>query len=77
MVYKRINDLPKQVSNNLPEHAQHIYLKAFNNAIKEYADPDNRLKKTEDKETVASKVAWAAVKKEYKKDENSGKWVKK
>ena len=44
--YKTIKDLPENVRNVLPEHAQHI-----------------------------SPVAWAAVKKEYRKDESGLKWV--
>lgn len=32
MPYKNKEDLPEQVKGNLPEHAQDIYLKAFNNA---------------------------------------------
>jgi cation transport regulator len=65
---KRINDLPK--------HAQHIFKKAHASAIKEYEDPDKRRggKKASDEE-VAHKVAWFAVKKEYKK--KGDKWVKK
>lgn len=49
-------------------HAQEIYLAAFNNAWEEYAE-------REDREVVAHKVAWSAVKKQYVK---FGKeWVKK
>jgi cation transport regulator len=56
------------VRNHLPQHAQEIYLAAFNNAWEEYA-------RREDREIVAHKVAWAAVKKQYVK---AGKdWVRK
>ena len=62
--------------DQLPEHAQHIFKKAHASAIKEYQDPDKRWGgKNESAEEVAHKVAWAAVKKEYKKDND--KWVKK
>ncbi len=62
--------------DSLPEHAQHIFKKAHSNAVKEYKDPRKRRGGTkEDVEEVAHKVAWAAVKKEYKK--NGDKWVKK
>ena len=65
---KRIDDLPK--------HAQHIFKKAHASAIKEYEDPDKRRGgKKESVEEVAHKVAWAAVKKEYKKKDDE--WVKK
>lgn len=65
---KRIDDLPK--------HAQHIFKKAHASAIKEYKDPDKRRGgKKESAEEVAHKVAWSAVKKEYKK--KGDKWVPK
>ena len=60
---KRIDDLPK--------HAQHIFKKAHASAIKEYEDPDKRRGgNKESVEEVAHKVAWAAVKKEYKKKDD-------
>ncbi len=68
MPYREISDLPDSVKNHLPHHAQEIYLAAFNNAWEEYAT-------REDREVVAHKVAWAAVKKQYVK---SGKdWARK
>ncbi|MGB8367559.1 MAG: ChaB family protein [Candidatus Babeliales bacterium] len=65
MPYSSNDDLPGAVKNHLPDHAQSIYLKAFNNAEKQYNN-----------ESSAHKVAWAAVEKEYKKNKE-GKWVKK
>jgi cation transport regulator len=62
MPYKNELELPASVRNNLPEHAQKIYLEAFNNASRE---------------ETAHKVAWSAVKKSYEKDEKSGIWKKK
>ena len=64
MPYANVKDLPESVRGNLPEHAQEIYRAAFNNAWEEY-DHD---------ETRAHKVAWAAVEKNYKKNEKTGKW---
>lgn len=64
MAYKTNKELPKSVKDNLPQGAQTIYRKAFNSADKQY-DSDKR----------AHKVAWSAVKKEYKK--KGDKWVKK
>jgi len=75
MPYSKTNDLPSSVKNNLPEHAQHIYLKAFNNAWDEYANPSERRQKGESHEEVSHRVAWAAVKKEYEKE--GDRWVKK
>lgn len=75
MPYEKLEALPDSVRNNLPKHAQEIYMKAFNNAWEEYRDPEER-RGASSREEAAHKVAWAAVKKEYKKD-TSGKWVKK
>lgn len=65
MPYESLSDLPDSVKDNLPHHAQEIFKEAFNSASKEY-----------DKEETAFKVAWSAVKNEYKKDDD-GEWVKK
>ncbi len=74
MPYKQLSELPDSVRDNLPKHAQEIYLAAFNNASKQYKDPDTR-RGDEDRETVAHKVAWSAVKKEYEK--RDGQWTRK
>jgi cation transport regulator len=42
MPYKRKSELPKQVKNNLPEHAQEIYKEAYNNASEQYKNPGKR-----------------------------------
>ncbi len=75
MPYKNISSLPENLQKILPTHAQEIYIKAYNNALEQYKDPEKR-RGNDDLETVAHKVAWAAIEKEYKKD-NSGKWIKK
>lgn len=74
MPYSSKKDLPKQVRDNLPEKAQEIFRKAYNNAYDEYSDPDKR-RGDESREETANKVAWAAVKNEYEK--KGDKWVKK
>ncbi|MBX3005653.1 MAG: ChaB family protein [Anaerolineales bacterium] len=67
MPYETLADLPKGVKDNLPTHAQEIYLAAFNNAFEEYDKDEDR----------ARRVAWSAVKKAgYEKDEASGDWKK-
>ncbi len=75
MPYKNKEDLPAQVKENLPAHAQEIYLKAFNNAWDQYKESKER-KGNESREETSHKVAWAAVKHKYKKG-GSGKWEKK
>lgn len=74
MPYKNLEDLPAQVKENLPKHAQEIYLRAFDNARNQYKEPKERRWK-ESREQTAHKVAWSAVEKTYHKDK-SGKWVK-
>ena len=76
MPYNSLDELPDSVRDNLPNHAQEIYMKAFNNAWDEYADPEDRRGDASWEET-SHKVAWAAVKNVYKKDEESGEWKKK
>lgn len=76
MPYERIKDLPDSVKDNLPRHAQEIYLKAFNSAWEQYDRPEER-RGDASREETAHKVAWAAVKKKYEKDENSGDWKEK
>ena len=75
MPYNSNRELPDSVKNNLPDHAQDIYRAAFNSAWEQYADPDER-REGQSREETAHQVAWAAVKKKYRKDED-GKWVKK
>ena len=75
MPYDTLSSLPDSVRNNLPKHAQEIYLEAYNNAWEQYDDPRDR-RGNASREEIAHKVAWSAVKKEYQKD-SSGKWVKK
>ncbi len=76
MPYQSVKELPESVRENLPEHAQEIYREAFNNAWDQYANPKDR-RGDASREETAHKVAWAAVKKVYEKDERSGAWKKK
>ena len=73
MPYKSTEDLPEQVKGNLPQHAQKIFLDAFNHAWEEYSDPKKR-RGRESQEQTAFKVAWAAVKREYQKKPGSDEW---
>ena len=58
MPYKSNKDLHENVRGVLPQRAQTIFRKAFNAAYGQYKQ-----------EIRAFKVAWSAVKKEYKKKE--------
>ena len=64
MPYAKAGDLPESVRAHLPEHAQEIFRAAFNSAWDEYDHDEER----------AFRVAWAAVKHEYEKDEKTGMW---
>ena len=60
MPYATIEDLPPAVRHHLPPHAQQIYRNAFNHAWVSYAGNAAR-------EEIAHRVAWAAVKRRYRK----------
>jgi cation transport regulator len=68
MPYASVEDLPAGVRRHLPPHAQEIYLEAFNSAWRQYAA-------RADREALAHRVAWAAVKKRYEKA--GDEWVEK
>ncbi|AIK96318.1 ChaB family protein [Candidatus Odyssella acanthamoebae] len=72
MPYTKVSELPDSVKAHLPTHAQEIYKSAFNNAWEEYKSSQDR-RDDSSREEVAHKVAWAAVKKKYKKQ--GDKWV--
>jgi cation transport regulator len=74
MPYHKLAELPDSVKENLPRQAQEIYLAAFNSAWDQYRSPKDR-SGDDDRETVAHKVAWAAVKKKFEK--RGGEWVAK
>ncbi len=64
----------RKAIDTLPSHAQKVYSKAHKNALKQYETPSKRRGgKHQSKEQIAHKVAWSAVKKEYKK--KGDKWV--
>src|SRR5829696_21744 len=65
MPYKMITQLPDNVKNNLPKHAQEIYKEAFNSAEDQYGE-----------ESRAHRVAWSAVENKYEKNDQ-GNWVSK
>jgi len=52
--------LPAPVRHHLPQGAQTIYREAFNGAWHQYATSSRR-------EEICHRVAWAAVKKRYRK----------
>ncbi len=61
MPYQTLDELPPAVQS-LPHHAQEIFRAAFNAAWQSYADRGPL-----EQEQIAFRVAWAAVKKRYRK----------
>jgi len=64
MPYATNTDLPERVRRSLPRHAQDIYRAAFNEAYERYGN----------REAIAHRVAWAAVKRRYT-HRAAGFWV--
>jgi cation transport regulator len=60
MPYATNTDLPASVRNHLPEHAQDIFRAAFNHAFEAHGHDPRR-------EEISHRIAWAAVKRRYKK----------
>lgn len=75
MPYHSLAELPENVKDNLPHHAQEIYQEAYNSAWEQYKDPEDR-RGAASREETAHRVAWAAVKQKYEKNEK-GDWVAK
>jgi cation transport regulator len=74
MPYESIEELPENVKDNLPEHAQEIFMSAYNSAFEQYDKP-GKSRGNASREETANKIAWSAVKEEYEKKD--GKWQKK
>ncbi|MDO8396944.1 MAG: ChaB family protein [Bradyrhizobium sp.] len=68
MPYQSVEDLPSSIQTHLPRHAQEIYLGAFNGAWTQYA-----ARGPEQRESTAHRVAWAAVKRKYRK--SGDRWI--
>jgi len=64
MPYKNISELPDNVKNSLPEHAQAIYINVVNSQEGRGMD-----------ESASAASGWAAVKRTYEQDKD-GKWHK-
>ena len=62
MPYACNEDLPRSVREHLPVRAQDIFRAAFNAAWRTYGKTDPA-----HSEEIAHRVAWAAVKKQYRK----------
>lgn len=67
MPYAANETLPRAVRRHLPAAAQSLYRTAFNRAWQSYRHDAQR-------EEIAHRVAWAAVKKGYRRQ--GGMWVR-
>lgn len=63
MPYASNDELPPSVANHLPPHAQDIFREAFNHACQSHNGD----------EVTAFRIAWAAVKRQYRK--RGDQWV--
>lgn len=63
MPYVSNDDLPPAVRHHLPEHAQDVFREAFNHAWQQHSGD----------EQMAFRIAWAAVKRGYRK--SGDEWV--
>lgn len=63
--YPTIKSLPN-TTKVLPMHAKRIWQKSFNSALKQYGA-----------ESSARRIAWSAVKTQYRKDLKDNVWIKK
>ncbi len=66
MTFRRNTELPEAVKRCLPLPAQDIYRSAFNHTWQSCRSPEAR--QAMQRELLAHKVAWAAVRRRYEPD---------
>jgi cation transport regulator len=74
MEYKSIEELPDTVRDILPEEAQELYLKGYNQGWEAY---DEETSSDLSHESVAHRQGWIFVQKEFVQDEGTGEWHRK
>lgn len=70
-MYETTDDLPDSVTTVLPVEGQEMYLEAYNRSWELY---DEETSSGMSQEAVANRDAWAAVKREFTRDDETGKW---
>jgi len=70
-MYESIDELPDSVSDVLPEEAQELYVEAYNRSWELH---DEEKSGGMSQEAEANRDAWSAVKREYTRDDETGKW---
>jgi cation transport regulator len=73
MPYESVQALPQQLRQHLPLRAQQIYWEAFNDAWGQYQDTMSNQHAAALEEAV-SRSAWAAVRRQYRLDRETGRW---
>lgn len=73
-MYDSKEDLPESIKLDLPEEAQTIYFEAYNQAYENY-NAEEEPGET-GRQSVATRKAWATVKRDYVHDEETGKWYR-
>ena len=71
--YENITDLPDTIRDVLPVGAQHIYIESYERSWETYEEGQGG---EMGREAVAHRDGWNAVKREYQKDESTGRWYK-
>ena len=66
MPYRTIDKLPRAIRGHLPARAQEVYLAAFNGAWDKHANGPSG-------EAAVHRIAWAAVKRRYRR--TGDQWV--
>ena len=70
-MYEGTDELPDSVTAVLPGEAQEVYLEAYNRSWELY---DEEKGSEMSQEAEANRDAWAAVKRDYTRDDETGKW---
>ncbi len=73
MPFTSSSNLPSDLRRILPQHAQEIFVAAFNSAYDQYDEKSER-REGQSREETAHAIAWSAVKKKYTKNEATGRW---
>lgn len=69
--FKTLDDLPESLTEVLPVEAQKVYLEAYQHSWENYEDYQGG---ELDRDAVAHRDGWHAVRQKFVKDESSGRW---
>jgi cation transport regulator len=72
MTYNTVKELPKDIRERLPEHAQEIYCAAYNLTVEEHLASHHNHDENE-LQDMADQAAWQRVQMEYHQDD-TGNW---